>query len=79
MMLIMIGRRWLKFVSIGSGKSGSKSCDRRNGNHVPIAWESPAWMILMGIEHERIHLETSSVLIRQLDLSLKSDRCFHSA
>lgn len=33
---------------------------------LPIAWDSPAWVILMGIEHERIHLETSSVLIRQL-------------
>lgn len=32
---------------------------------LPIAWESPWWTILMGIEHERIHLETSSVLIRQ--------------
>ena len=31
----------------------------------PIHWESPWWTILMGIEHERIHLETSSVLIRQ--------------
>ena len=37
---------------------------------IPIAWESPAWTILMGIEHERMHLATSSVLIRQLDLSL---------
>jgi 5-histidylcysteine sulfoxide synthase/putative 4-mercaptohistidine N1-methyltranferase len=36
---------------------------------IPIEWESPAWTILMGIEHERIHLETSAVLIRQLDLS----------
>ncbi|MGL5286103.1 MAG: 5-histidylcysteine sulfoxide synthase [Aeromonas sp.] len=35
---------------------------------LPIRWESPAWAILMGIEHERIHLETSSVLIRQLPL-----------
>lgn len=32
----------------------------------PITWQSPVWPILMGIEHERIHLETSSVLIRQL-------------
>ena len=32
---------------------------------LPINWESPAWVVLMGIEHERIHLETSSVLIRQ--------------
>jgi len=32
----------------------------------PIDWQSPVWPILMGIEHERIHLETSSVLIRQL-------------
>lgn len=34
----------------------------------PIDWESPWWPILMGIEHERIHLETSSMLIRQHDL-----------
>ena len=32
---------------------------------LPIDWDSPWWPILMGIEHERIHLETSSVLIRQ--------------
>lgn len=32
----------------------------------PINWQSLVWPILMGIEHERIHLETSSVLIRQL-------------
>ncbi|OYY92559.1 MAG: SAM-dependent methyltransferase [Hydrogenophilales bacterium 28-61-23] len=32
---------------------------------LPIAWDAPAWVVLMGIEHERIHLETSSVLIRQ--------------
>ncbi len=35
---------------------------------LPINWESPWWPIIMGIEHERIHLETSSVLIRQLDI-----------
>lgn len=33
----------------------------------PLDWHSPFWIILMGIEHERIHLETSSVLLRQLD------------
>lgn len=36
---------------------------------LPISWDSPMWPILMGIEHERIHLETSSVLIRQLPIS----------
>jgi len=36
---------------------------------LPIDWNSPWWIILMGIEHERIHLETSSVLIRQHKLS----------
>jgi 5-histidylcysteine sulfoxide synthase/putative 4-mercaptohistidine N1-methyltranferase len=36
--------------------------------NLPIDWVSPWWPILMGIEHERIHLETSSVLIRQHDL-----------
>lgn len=35
----------------------------------PINWDHPWWAIMMGIEHERIHLETSSVLIRQHDLS----------
>ena len=35
---------------------------------LPISWESPMWIILMGIEHERIHLETSSVLHRQMPL-----------
>ena len=32
---------------------------------LPIDWENPWWSIMMGIEHEQIHLETSSVLIRQ--------------
>jgi 5-histidylcysteine sulfoxide synthase/putative 4-mercaptohistidine N1-methyltranferase len=35
---------------------------------LPITWNDPLWIILMGIEHERIHLETSSVLIRQLPI-----------
>lgn len=35
---------------------------------LPITWDSPWWAIMMGIEHERIHLETSSVLIRQLPI-----------
>ncbi|HWS11379.1 MAG TPA: 5-histidylcysteine sulfoxide synthase, partial [Rhodocyclaceae bacterium] len=35
---------------------------------LPIGWDNPWWTIVMGIEHERIHLETSSVLIRQHDL-----------
>ncbi len=33
-----------------------------------ITWDSPWWAVIMGIEHERIHLETSSVLIRQMPL-----------
>lgn len=35
---------------------------------IPINWESPMWIILMGIEHENIHIETSSVLLRELDI-----------
>lgn len=35
---------------------------------LPIGWNHPWWIILMGVEHERIHLETSSVLIRQHQL-----------
>jgi len=37
---------------------------------LPVDWDSLYWILMMGIEHERIHLETSSVLIRQLPLDL---------
>jgi 5-histidylcysteine sulfoxide synthase/putative 4-mercaptohistidine N1-methyltranferase len=37
---------------------------------MPINWNSPFWVILMGIEHERIHLETSSVIIRRLPIEM---------
>jgi 5-histidylcysteine sulfoxide synthase/putative 4-mercaptohistidine N1-methyltranferase len=36
---------------------------------LPIDWSNPWWAIIMSIEHERIHLETSSVLIRQHKLA----------
>lgn len=36
---------------------------------LPVDWHNPWWAIIMGVEHERIHLETSSVLIRQHHLS----------
>ncbi|OXY82020.1 5-histidylcysteine sulfoxide synthase [Oceanimonas doudoroffii] len=36
---------------------------------LPIRPDSAAWMVLMGIEHERIHLETSSVIMRMLPLT----------
>lgn len=41
---------------------------------LPIDWQHPWWIIMMGIEHEQIHLETSSVLIRQQDLALVQSR-----
>jgi 5-histidylcysteine sulfoxide synthase len=37
---------------------------------LPIGSESPLWALLMGIEHDRIHFETSSVLFRQLPADL---------
>lgn len=37
---------------------------------LPITNSDPAWAILMGIEHDRIHFETSSVLIRQIPVHL---------
>ena len=44
---------------------------------MPINWDSPMWIILMGIEHENIHIETSSVLLRELDIKfLKNDEIF---
>ncbi|MDY7004203.1 MAG: 5-histidylcysteine sulfoxide synthase [Cyanobacteriota bacterium] len=38
--------------------------------HDPIAMENPAWALFLGFEHERIHIETSSVLLRELPLSV---------
>ncbi len=38
--------------------------------HPPITMDSPLWSLFMGFEHERIHLETSSVLMRELPLRL---------
>lgn len=35
-----------------------------------IHQESPLWALLMGFEHERIHLETSSVLMAEMPLEL---------
>ncbi|NLE38957.1 MAG: 5-histidylcysteine sulfoxide synthase, partial [Pirellulaceae bacterium] len=37
---------------------------------MPINWNNPFWAILMGIEHERIHIETSSVIIRRLPIDM---------
>eukprot|EP01097_Dermamoeba_algensis_P004071 TRINITY_DN2718_c0_g1_i1.p1 TRINITY_DN2718_c0_g1~~TRINITY_DN2718_c0_g1_i1.p1 ORF type:complete len:834 (-),score=202.33 TRINITY_DN2718_c0_g1_i1:85-2586(-) len=36
----------------------------------PITWEHPLWSLVMGTEHDHIHLETSSVLFRQLPVSV---------
>ncbi len=43
---------------------------------LPIGWNDDFWVILMGIEHEKIHIETSSVLHRQLDLRFIKDNGF---
>ncbi len=37
---------------------------------LPINWNHPFWVLLMGIEHQRIHLETSSVIIRRLPIEM---------
>jgi len=37
---------------------------------LPIVADSAFWVILMGIEHERIHTETSSVIFAQMPLHL---------
>ncbi|KAL4441833.1 hypothetical protein ABPG77_003749 [Micractinium sp. CCAP 211/92] len=37
---------------------------------LPVSWDSTAWAFFMCFEHERIHIETSSVLMRELPLGL---------
>lgn len=41
-----------------------------NGQHEPIDQQHPLWALFMGFEHERIHIETTSVLIRELPIDL---------
>lgn len=38
--------------------------------HAPILQDNKLWALFMGFEHERIHLETSSVLMRELPIQL---------
>lgn len=38
------------------------------GSAPSISQASPWWALVMGFEHERIHLETSAVLIHQLPI-----------
>lgn len=44
--------------------------DRADLSQLPITQHHPLWALLMAFEHDRIHFETSSVLIRQLDTDL---------
>jgi len=51
---------------------------------LPIAQDSAMWIILMGIEHERIHIETSLVLHRQMPIEFVKEVeefniCSHSS
>ncbi|MEO3977652.1 5-histidylcysteine sulfoxide synthase [Streptomyces sp. CAU 1734] len=38
----------------------------------PVTMDDPAWALFLAFEHDRIHLETSSVLIRELPVRLVS-------
>jgi len=41
-------------------------------DHEPITQSHPLWALFMGFEHERIHIETTSVLVRELPVQLVS-------
>ena len=40
------------------------------GFDAPVTMDSPLWAVMIGLEHERIHIETSSVLMREMPTSL---------
>ena len=46
------------------------SLDSEDGNGVLVNQDHPMWALFMGFEHERIHLETSSVLFRETPIEL---------
>jgi 5-histidylcysteine sulfoxide synthase/putative 4-mercaptohistidine N1-methyltranferase len=41
-----------------------------DGKHEAFGQDHPLWALFMGFEHERIHIETTSVLIRELPIDL---------
>lgn len=46
------------------------SFDSKDGEGVVVNQNHPMWALFMGFEHERIHLETSSVLFRETPIEL---------
>jgi len=46
------------------------SLDSEDGKGIVVNQEHPMWSLFMGFEHERIHLETSSVLFRETPIEL---------
>lgn len=44
------------------------TADGLDNGHETIGPSDPLWTLFMGFEHERIHIETSSVLIRELPI-----------
>ena len=73
--------KWPKFEEIKNYRQKVKNIVLELINNIeftiPINWDSSMWIILMGIEHENIHIETSSVLLRELDIKyLRKDEIF---
>lgn len=71
---------WPSSVAVKSYRDKTRACVdnfiRNCDFSMPIDQDSPLWIVMMGIEHERIHLETSSVLIRELPLQMLNDHPF---
>ncbi len=44
-----------------------------------VTMRSPLWALFMGFEHEKIHLETSSVLFRQVCLRVPHETSLRTA
>lgn len=69
---------WPPVAAVRAYREAARALVREVILHTPMSrppgWNDPLWAVLMGIEHERIHLETSSVLIRQTALKhLRAD------
>jgi 5-histidylcysteine sulfoxide synthase/putative 4-mercaptohistidine N1-methyltranferase len=63
--------QWPSVEAVSEYRDQVKECvsDLIDNMHItlPITQDSLAWVILMGCEHERIHIETSSVIVRMLN------------
>lgn len=78
--LSKIKRTWPTYLEVSCYRQAAYEAILKFSNTIsldfPVNHQSPLWAFIMGLEHERLHFETSSMIIRQLQVDkLKRPVC----